>query len=135
MVKICPECGAENPDDAVYCEQCYAKLEPLKNPVWREEVIPGKASKKSSDAGDATVDTQDSGSETQDSAVEPEKREVTKEEAVAALKEVKALIKDAKASGKDVSEAQKVFLEAKPALDSGDYNKVMEIADRVRQML
>ncbi len=27
-MKICPKCGKENPDDAVYCKYCGAKLEP-----------------------------------------------------------------------------------------------------------
>lgn len=121
----CPECGADNPDEAIYCQSCYAKLTPPTSVVWREEVVPKEGKKDEATTHVAEVAT-----------TEPkEEKMVTKDEATGALKEAKALIKKAKDEGRDITEAKKVFMEAKPAYDRGDYAKVLEIAEKVKSML
>lgn len=137
MTKICPECGAENDDEQIYCQKCYAKLDPVKTAVWKEEVrTPQKSEDSQGVSPPETVAAPEEPAPEPAQAAEAEPvTEVSKKDAMEALKSAKKAMKDAKAEGKDITAAKNEFMGAKDALDKGDFAAALEIANKTKSLL
>ena len=151
MVKICPECKAENSDEQIYCQDCYAKLELAKTAIWKEEVGPAPpvTTPPADDAAPPVEEAEASEpAPPEGPATEPEPepvveeappeappKQVSKEDAMKVLKKAKVAMKAAKEGGKDIGKAKKLFQEAKPALADGDYARAAGIGKRILGML
>ncbi len=133
----CPECGAENPDEALYCQECYAKITPTETAVKKEVIITSKEESTQEAGGTEEEKPQEVPKEEEEGKEAPpaEEKAISKKDATAGLKEVKKLLKKAKSEGKDIKGAKKEFMAAQPAYKEGDYNKVMEIVNKVKGML